>query len=43
MKQIKGALFDLDGVLIDSETLYTEFWAEVADTTTCPLRLSLTT
>lgn len=22
----KGALFDLDGVLIDSETLYTEFW-----------------
>ncbi|HAP28612.1 MAG TPA: phosphatase [Porphyromonadaceae bacterium] len=29
MKQIKGALFDLDGVLIDSETLYTEFWAEV--------------
>lgn len=29
MKHIKGALFDLDGVLIDSETLYTEFWAEV--------------
>ena len=29
MKDIKGALFDLDGVLIDSETLYTEFWAEV--------------
>ncbi|MDE6266445.1 MAG: HAD family phosphatase [Muribaculaceae bacterium] len=25
----KGALFDLDGVLIDSETLYTRFWAEV--------------
>ena len=24
---IRGALFDLDGVLIDSETLYTEFWA----------------
>lgn len=22
----KGALFDLDGVLIDSETLYTQFW-----------------
>lgn len=25
----KAALFDLDGVLIDSETLYTQFWAEV--------------
>ena len=24
-----GALFDLDGVLIDSERLYTKFWAEV--------------
>ncbi|MDE7154128.1 MAG: HAD family phosphatase [Muribaculaceae bacterium] len=26
----KGALFDLDGVLIDSETVYTSFWQEVA-------------
>jgi HAD superfamily hydrolase (TIGR01509 family) len=25
----RAALFDLDGVLIDSETLYTEFWANV--------------
>ena len=25
----KAALFDLDGVLIDSETLYTEFWERV--------------
>ena len=24
-----GALFDLDGVLIDSERLYTQYWAEV--------------
>lgn len=24
-----GALFDLDGVLIDSESTYTEFWAQV--------------
>lgn len=24
-----GALFDLDGVLIDSESLYTEFWTEM--------------
>ena len=26
-----GALFDLDGVLIDSERLYTKFWAEVGE------------
>ena len=25
----KAALFDLDGVLIDSETLYTRFWEKV--------------
>ena len=25
----RAALFDLDGVIIDSETLYTEFWAEI--------------
>ncbi|MDE6715988.1 MAG: HAD family hydrolase [Muribaculaceae bacterium] len=24
-----GVLFDLDGVLIDSETLYTEFWSNI--------------
>lgn len=24
-----GALFDLDGVLVDSETLYTEFWSDM--------------
>jgi len=27
--QYKAALFDLDGVLIDSETLYTGFWEKV--------------
>lgn len=26
---IKGALFDLDGVLIDSEGIYTEFWSGI--------------
>lgn len=26
---MKGALFDLDGVLIDSETLYTNFWQKI--------------
>ena len=25
---MKGVLFDLDGVLIDSETLYTRFWSD---------------
>ncbi len=24
-----AVLFDLDGVLIDTEGLYTEFWAEI--------------
>lgn len=27
----KAALFDLDGVLIDSETLYTQFWKRVGE------------
>ena len=26
---VRGALFDLDGVLIDTEPLYTEFWRQV--------------
>lgn len=29
MTQQQGALFDLDGVLIDSETLYTDFWNNI--------------
>ncbi len=29
MYKYKAALFDLDGVLIDSETLYTRFWERV--------------
>lgn len=28
-RHMKGALFDLDGVIIDSETLYTEFWRDI--------------
>ena len=27
----RGALFDLDGVLIDSEGIYTEFWQSIDD------------
>lgn len=32
----KAALFDLDGVLIDSETLYTGFWEKVGKTHRLP-------
>lgn len=32
----KAALFDLDGVLIDSETLYTGFWEKVGKTHSLP-------
>lgn len=32
----KAALFDLDGVLIDSETLYTQFWQRVGETYALP-------
>lgn len=31
MGNYKAALFDLDGVLIDTEGSYTEFWSRVAD------------
>ncbi|MDE6343205.1 MAG: HAD family phosphatase [Muribaculaceae bacterium] len=30
MNKFKAALFDLDGVLIDTEGTYTEFWNEIA-------------
>lgn len=26
---MRGALFDLDGVIVDSEGIYTEFWADI--------------
>ncbi len=32
MKKYKGGLFDLDGVLIDSEKEYTKIWQEIDDT-----------
>lgn len=28
MKPVRGALFDMDGVILDSEKLYTRFWIE---------------
>ena len=31
MKKIKGALFNLDGVLLDSEGIYTQFWNAVEE------------
>lgn len=30
ISQIQGALFDMDGVILDSEGLYTRFWQEAA-------------
>lgn len=36
IKNFKAALFDLDGVLIDSETLYTGFWEKVGKTHNLP-------
>ena len=29
MKMIKACLFDLDGVVFDTEPLYTEFWKSI--------------
>lgn len=35
-----GALFDLDGVLIDSEGIYTEFWSDIARGYDCACQIS---
>ena len=30
LRPVRGVLFDMDGVVLDSETLYTRFWMEAA-------------
>lgn len=30
ISQVQGVLFDMDGVILDSEGLYTRFWQEAA-------------
>ena len=30
ISQVQGVLFDMDGVILDSEGLYTRFWQETA-------------
>lgn len=35
--QIKGLLFDMDGLILDTEKLYTRFWQEAANTLGYPM------
>lgn len=37
MRPIQGALFDMDGVILDSEGLYTRFWQEAAQALGYPM------
>ena len=36
-KKIKGVLFDMDGVVLDTEKLYTRFWQEAANSLGYPM------
>ena len=38
--KIKGVLFDMDGVVIDTEKLYTRFWMEAAQVLGFPMTLT---
>jgi len=37
MRPIRGILFDMDGLVLDSEVLYTRFWREAADALGYPM------
>ena len=36
-RNIRGVLFDMDGVIVDTERLYTRFWQEAAQAFGCPM------
>ena len=36
-KPIRGVLFDMDGLILDTERLYTRFWQEAAHAFGCPM------
>lgn len=36
-KPIRGVLFDMDGLILDTERLYTRFWQEAAHAFDCPM------
>lgn len=38
-KKVKGVLFDMDGIIIDTERLYTRFWMEAANSLGIPMKL----
>ena len=37
--RIKGVLFDMDGIILDTERLYTRFWMEAANSLGVPMKL----
>ena len=37
MTTVQGVLFDMDGVILDSEGLYTRFWQEAAQALGYPM------
>ena len=39
-RPIRGILFDMDGLVLDSEALYTRFWREAAHSMGYPMTVS---